>query len=265
MSLNRFDPPAAPLSQRWPRRMADTVDLLSSAPSATGSPPARKTRTTSGRAYLRSANNGGEHEHPRPDIHRSPALHVLHRRGVGWVARIALRQREAEMAWQQRRSRISTASGTRSQPRALRSERSTVARGRTFFGIRMRADRIWAIFDWDEAGWQSFTSDPGPGDLSGSRVYARSGQFGGVPPRELRVDTHALRPLRIGRAAAAEEFRARNPPARRRAESAPVVRSPSAAHAGGGGVTPLPGRGKVGIEPMPPTGTLTPTPARRTQ
>jgi hypothetical protein len=22
------------------------------------------------------------------------------------------------------------------------------------------SDRIWAIFDWDEAGWQSFTSDP---------------------------------------------------------------------------------------------------------
>ena len=22
------------------------------------------------------------------------------------------------------------------------------------------ADRIWVVFDWDEAGWQSFTSDP---------------------------------------------------------------------------------------------------------
>ena len=22
------------------------------------------------------------------------------------------------------------------------------------------SDRVWAIFDWDEAGWQSFTSDP---------------------------------------------------------------------------------------------------------
>ncbi len=21
-------------------------------------------------------------------------------------------------------------------------------------------DRVWAIFDWDEEGWQSFTSDP---------------------------------------------------------------------------------------------------------
>ena len=22
------------------------------------------------------------------------------------------------------------------------------------------ADRVWAIFDWDEQGWQSFVSDP---------------------------------------------------------------------------------------------------------
>jgi quinol monooxygenase YgiN len=22
------------------------------------------------------------------------------------------------------------------------------------------SDRVWAVFDWDEAGWQSFTSDP---------------------------------------------------------------------------------------------------------
>ena len=22
------------------------------------------------------------------------------------------------------------------------------------------ADRVWVVFDWDDAGWQSFTSDP---------------------------------------------------------------------------------------------------------
>jgi hypothetical protein len=22
------------------------------------------------------------------------------------------------------------------------------------------SDRVWAIFDWDQAGWESFTSDP---------------------------------------------------------------------------------------------------------
>ena len=34
------------------------------------------------------------------------------------------------------------------------------------------SDRAWAIFDWDEAGWQSFTSDPDVRDLSGSWLYA---------------------------------------------------------------------------------------------
>ena len=23
------------------------------------------------------------------------------------------------------------------------------------------ADRVWAVFDWDEQGWQNFVSDPG--------------------------------------------------------------------------------------------------------
>ncbi len=23
-----------------------------------------------------------------------------------------------------------------------------------------QADRVWVIFDWDEAGWKSFVSDP---------------------------------------------------------------------------------------------------------
>ena len=51
------------------------------------------------------------------------------------------------------------------------------------------SDRVWAIFDWDEAGWQRFTSDPEvPGDLSGSRIYARSAQVGGVPPPARRLD-----------------------------------------------------------------------------
>ncbi len=55
---------------------------------------------------------------------------------------------------------ISTASGIPSQPRALRSESSTGARGARVFRDPNESDRVWAIFDWDEAGWQSFTSDP---------------------------------------------------------------------------------------------------------
>lgn len=33
-------------------------------------------------------------------------------------------------------------------------------KGSTVFRDPNEADRVWAIFDWDEKGWQSFMSDP---------------------------------------------------------------------------------------------------------
>ena len=34
------------------------------------------------------------------------------------------------------------------------------SKGALVFRDPSESDRVWAIFDWDEAGWQSFTSDP---------------------------------------------------------------------------------------------------------
>ena len=34
------------------------------------------------------------------------------------------------------------------------------SKGALVFRDPNEADRVWAIFDWDEAGWQSFVSDP---------------------------------------------------------------------------------------------------------
>jgi hypothetical protein len=34
------------------------------------------------------------------------------------------------------------------------------SKGSTVFRDPSEADRVWAIFDWDEAGWMSFVSDP---------------------------------------------------------------------------------------------------------
>ena len=60
----------------------------------------------------------------------------------------------------------------------------------------MRADRVWAIFDWDEAGWQSFTSDPDvPAIFQEAGFHTGSAQVGGVPPRARRLASRA----RIGR------------------------------------------------------------------
>jgi len=33
-------------------------------------------------------------------------------------------------------------------------------RGCTVFRDPAQADRVWAVFDWDEKGWQSFVADP---------------------------------------------------------------------------------------------------------
>ena len=33
-------------------------------------------------------------------------------------------------------------------------------KGAHLFRDPNESDRVWVIFDWDEAGWQSFTSDP---------------------------------------------------------------------------------------------------------
>jgi hypothetical protein len=34
------------------------------------------------------------------------------------------------------------------------------SKGSTVFRDPNEADRVWAIFDWDAAGWQSFATDP---------------------------------------------------------------------------------------------------------
>jgi hypothetical protein len=34
------------------------------------------------------------------------------------------------------------------------------SKGSTVFRDPNEADRVWALFDWDEAGWKSFVSDP---------------------------------------------------------------------------------------------------------
>jgi hypothetical protein len=34
------------------------------------------------------------------------------------------------------------------------------SKGVTVFRDPSETDRVWAVFDWDAAGWQSFVSDP---------------------------------------------------------------------------------------------------------
>src|SRR3954452_19984734 len=34
------------------------------------------------------------------------------------------------------------------------------SKGSTVFGDPTEANRVWALFDWDEQGWENFVSDP---------------------------------------------------------------------------------------------------------
>ena len=62
------------------------------------------------------------------------------------------------------------------------------SKGATVFRDPNESDRVWAIFDWDEAGWQSFTSDPEvPAIFQEAGFTQGSAQVGGVPPRARRL------------------------------------------------------------------------------
>ena len=51
------------------------------------------------------------------------------------------------------------------------------SKGSTVFRDPTEANRVWALFDWDEQGWAAFVSDPDvPPILQGGR-----------PPRQARV------------------------------------------------------------------------------
>src|SRR5215218_7069726 len=69
------------------------------------------------------------------------------------------RQRRSQWSWQRRRSGISTASGAFTTKGAEKRKQHG-CKGAHVFRDPNESDRVWAIFDWDEAGWQSFTADP---------------------------------------------------------------------------------------------------------
>jgi hypothetical protein len=50
------------------------------------------------------------------------------------------------------------------------------SKGANVFRDPNDGDRLWVVFDWDEAGWQSFTSDP---DVPG--IFQEAGFTDGPP------------------------------------------------------------------------------------
>ena len=61
------------------------------------------------------------------------------------------------------------------------------SKGAHVFQDPNESDRVWVIFDWDQEGWNNFTSDPEvPGSFR-KPVSSGSAQVGGVPPRQRGV------------------------------------------------------------------------------
>ena len=59
------------------------------------------------------------------------------------------------------------------------------SQGATVFRDPTEANRVWALFDWDEQGWAAFVSDPDvPPILRGGRP---PGQAGGRAAARLRT------------------------------------------------------------------------------
>ena len=53
------------------------------------------------------------------------------------------------------------------------------SKGALVFRDPSEDDRVWALFDWDEQGWQSFVTDPEvPPIMRGGRTQGQAGQRG---------------------------------------------------------------------------------------
>ena len=56
------------------------------------------------------------------------------------------------------------------------------SKGATVFRDPNENDRVWVLFDWDEAGWQSFVSDPEVPPImkeAGHKSKPQAAQFAG--------------------------------------------------------------------------------------
>jgi hypothetical protein len=54
------------------------------------------------------------------------------------------------------------------------------SKGALVFRDPAETDRVWVIFDWDEAGWQNFVSDPEVPPImkeAGHKTRAQAAQF----------------------------------------------------------------------------------------
>jgi quinol monooxygenase YgiN len=80
--------------------------------------------------------------------------------GVGWMAQRRLQTEEKTMVLATAKIEDFDRFWNTFSTKGAEKRKQHGCKGAHVFRDPNESDRVWAIFDWDEAGWQSFTSDP---------------------------------------------------------------------------------------------------------
>ena len=83
-----------------------------------------------------------------------------HDEGVGWTAQQHVRRQEETMVLATAKIEDFDRFWNTFSTKGAEKRKQHGCKGAHVFRDPNESDRVWAIFDWDEAGWQSFTSDP---------------------------------------------------------------------------------------------------------
>ena len=85
-------------------------------------------------------------------------------------------EEETNWPWQRRRSGILDRFWNTFSTKGAEKRKQHGSKGAHVFRDPNESDRVWVIFDWDEAGWQSFTLDP-----QGPAIFQEAGFTQGPP------------------------------------------------------------------------------------
>jgi hypothetical protein len=80
--------------------------------------------------------------------------------GIEWTARAAFRPREDTMVLATAKVADFDQFWNVFSTQGAEKRGQHGSKGANIFRDPNDADRVWVVFDWDDAGWQSFTSDP---------------------------------------------------------------------------------------------------------
>jgi hypothetical protein len=90
----------------------------------------------------------------------SQSTSTLSAGGIELTPRVALRQREDRMVLATAKVADFDQFWNVFSTQGAEKRGQHGSKGANVFRDPNDADRVWVVFDWDDAGWQSFTSDP---------------------------------------------------------------------------------------------------------